>query len=334
MIFVGGGALHAGEEVQELAEMLQAPIIPGRNGRGVVSNDHYLSLTGPGGYDLWPDCDVALAVGSRMYIPLARWGFDDKIKIIRLDVDSDNLDNIAPTEVAVIGDSKESLRKLISVLSRTMTPKPSRKAEIEAHRAKMDAVFRTLQPQYDFVQAIRAALPEDGIFIDEVTQIGFVARVAMPVHHPRSYISTGYQGTLGFGFPTALGVKVAFPDRPVLNVSGDGGFMYNVQELSTAVCHNIALVTVVFADNAFGNVKRMQQRRYGGREIASDLHNPDFVRLAESFGVTAARVHTPSELEKAIRQGFEHHGPTLIEVPVGEMPSPWEITYPSANRGT
>jgi acetolactate synthase-1/2/3 large subunit len=249
-------------------------------------------------------------------------------------VDSDNLDNIAPTEVAVIGDSKESLRKLISVLSRTMTPKPSRKAEIEAHRAKMDAVFRTLQPQYDFVQAIRAALPEDGIFIDEVTQIGFVARVAMPVHHPRSYISTGYQGTLGFGFPTALGVKVAFPDRPVLNVSGDGGFMYNVQELSTAVCHNIALVTVVFADNAFGNVKRMQQRRYGGREIASDLHNPDFVRLAESFGVTAARVHTPSELEKAIRQGFEHHGPTLIEVPVGEMPSPWEITYPSANRGT
>ena len=175
-------------------------------------------------------------------------------------------------------------------------------------------------------------MPDDALFVDEVSQLGFVSRFALPVHHPRSFISTGYQGTLGFGFPTALGVKVGNPDKAVINITGDGGSMFNVQELATAVKHQIGLVTIVFADGAFGNVRRMQKVDYNGRFIASDLHNPDFVKMADAFGAQGIRATNPDELRKAIRQGLAESGPTLIEVPVGEMPSPWAQAAWSRNR--
>ncbi|MBW2027819.1 MAG: hypothetical protein JRJ31_01940, partial [Deltaproteobacteria bacterium] len=148
-----------------------------------------------------------------------------------------------------------------------------------------------------------------------------------PVYRPRTYVSSGYQGTLGFGFATALGVKVGNPDKPVLSINGDGGFMYNVQELATAVQHGLPVVAIVFSDNAYGNVKRSQIQRYGGRVIATDLHNPDFVKLAESFGAAAYKAETFDELRLAIRKGFDEKGPTLIEVPVGhyDMPNPWRM---------
>ena len=148
-------------------------------------------------------------------------------------------------------------------------------------------------PQMAFLDAIRAELPEDGIFVDEVTQIGFAARVALPVYKPRTFLSPGYQDNLGWGFATALGAQDARRDVPVLSISGDGGFLYTANELATAVRHRIPLTTIVFADGAFGNVRRIQQEHYGNRVIASDLANPDFVRFAESFGAAAERVRTP-----------------------------------------
>ena len=169
--------------------------------------------------------------------------------------------------------------------------------------------------------------------MDEVTQIGYVARFALPIYKARTYVTSGYQGTLGYGFPTALGVKVAHPDKPVLGVAGDGGFLFNVGELATAVKHNIGLVLVVFNDGAYGNVRRMQKQNYDNRLIASDLYNPDFVKLAESFGLQGIRAESLDELRGAIRKGFATDGPTLIEVPVGEMPSPWPISFAPPNRG-
>ena len=115
------------------------------------------------------------------------------------------------------------------------------------------------------------------------SQVGYVSRVAMPIYHPRTFLTSAYQGTLGAGFATAIGAKVAHPDKQVLSINGDGGFMYNVQELATAVKYNIPVVAIVFADGAYGNVRRMQQELYDNRTIASDLTNPDFVALAERF---------------------------------------------------
>ena len=145
----------------------------------------------------------------------------------------------------------------------------------------------------------------------------------MPVYNPRSFIASGYQGTLGWGYATGLGAKVARPDTPVLSINGDGGFMFNVQELATAVRHNINLVAVVYNDGAYGNVQRIQKFSYGNRMIASDLTNPDLCKLAESFGVAALKATSPEQLQDRIEEAFKMDAPVLIEVPVGEMPDPW-----------
>ena len=332
MIVIGGGALGASEALPELAEMLQAPVISGRNGRGVMSNAHYLSMPGESGYDLWAEADVVIGIGSRMYRPLAGWGVDDALKIIRIDIDPEAMDPIVSPDLPIVADSHEAVTALVAALGKHNRKRTSRRDEMLAYKAKLQAKYAQLEPQYTLVKAITDEMPDDGIFVDEVTQIGFAARFMMPVYRPRSYISTGYQGTLGFGFPTALGVKVGNPDKPVLNVAGDGGFMFNVQELATAVQHQIGLITMVFVDGAFGNVRRMQKENYGNRLIASDLHNPDFVKIAQAFGAQGIRAHSPDELRRAIREGLAEKGPTLIEIPVGEMPSPWRLSFPAPNR--
>ena len=337
VIIVGGGAQHASEEVKLLAEMLQAPVIPGRSGRGIMDSRHPLGLATPDGRKFYGEADVIIGIGSRMYQPLHRWGHDEEMTLIRLDIDPTVMAHTRSADVALNSDSKQTLAALLDELPKHNVSRADRTDEMWEHRAAMDKLYQTLDPQYSYIQALRAELPENGLFVDEVSQMGFASRFIMPSYHPRSFISTGYQGTLGFGFATALGVKVGNPDTPVLSISGDGGFMYNVQELSTAMRHNINLVTVVFADGAFGNVRRMQKQLYDNRLIASDLHNPNFVKLAKSFGMKATRAKSPKKLRKALRKAFAANEPVLIEVPTiptTEMPSPWPISYAPPVRGT
>src|SRR5262249_6164896 len=210
----------------------------------------------------------------------------------------------------------------------------SRTPEMQARHAGWDEKLAKLAPQRAFLDAIRAELPQDGILVDEVTQMGFVARLAFPVYRPRTFLSPGYQDNLGWGYATALGVQHARPDVPVVAISGDGGFMFTANELATAVRHRIALVAIVFNDGAFGNVRRIQAEQYGDRLIACDLANPDFLKFAESFGAAAERTKDPAGLRLALRRGFARRdGPTLIEVPVGPMPSPWEFIHMPKVRG-
>jgi acetolactate synthase-1/2/3 large subunit len=183
-----------------------------------------------------------------------------------------------------------------------------------------------------YLEAVRAALPEDGIFVDELTQMGYAARVGFPVYRPRTFLTAGYQGTLGWGYATALGAKVAKPDTPVLAISGDGGFLFTAQEMATARQNNIGLVTVVFNDGAYGNVKRIQQQSYHNRTIATDLRNPDFVQMAKSFDIEGLRAESPEALRKCIEQAFKSGSPTVIDVPVGPMPDPWRLLMPARNR--
>ncbi|MFZ0096244.1 MAG: thiamine pyrophosphate-dependent enzyme, partial [Pseudolabrys sp.] len=184
-----------------------------------------------------------------------------------------------------------------------------------------------------FLEAIRAGLPEDGIFVDEVTQVGFAARLAFPVYKPRTFLSPGYQDNLGWGYASALGAQHARPDVPVLSINGDGGFLYTGNELATAIRHRIPLVAVIFVDAAFGNVRRIQQEQFGNRLIACDLANPDFVKYAESFGAAGRRARDPDELRLALQESFARREPTLIEVPVAPMPSPWEFIQMPRVRG-
>jgi acetolactate synthase-1/2/3 large subunit len=204
---------------------------------------------------------------------------------------------------------------------------------MQERQAKLRERLAKLAPQLAFLSAIRAGLPEDGIYVDEVTQIGFAARLALPIYRPRTFLSPGYQDNLGWGYATALGAQHARPDVPVLSINGDGGFLYTGNELATAIRHRIPLVAVVFVDGAFGNVRRIQQEQFGNRLIASDLANPDFVKYAESFGAAGRRARGPDELRVALQESFARREPTLIEVPVGALPSPWEFIHMPRVRG-
>jgi acetolactate synthase-1/2/3 large subunit len=222
---------------------------------------------------------------------------------------------------------------MIDALGRTNQRRAARRDEMQERQAKWHARFQKLAPQLGFLEAIRAELPDDGIFVDEVTQVGFAARLAFPVYRPRTFLSPGFQDNLGWGYATALGAQHARPDVPVVSISGDGGFLYTSNEMATAMRHRIPLVTIVFADGAFGNVRRIQQERYGNRLIASDLTNPDFVKYAESFGVAAERVRSPDELRRTLKRAIARREPSLIEVPLGPMPSPWEFIHMTRVRG-
>ncbi len=333
MIFVGSGALACGEAVEALAEMIQAPVVGNRMGRGILSNRHPLSLTHFAAHKLWETADVVLAVGSRLQQPRMNWGTDDGLKIIHVDIDPVEINRIAAPDVAIVGDAQDIMPALVNSVGKLAPARASRADEMMAVKGEVHALLEDkLAPQMSWIKVLREGLDDDGIYVDELTQVGYVSRVAMPIYHPRTFLTSGYQGTLGSGLATAIGAKIAYPDRQVLSINGDGGFMYNVQELATAVKYNVAVVAIVFADGAYGNVRRMQQNLYDNRTIASDLTNPDFVALAESFGCAAYRAETPEELAKTLPEAFKQSVPVVIEVPFPATPDPWSVMIPPRNR--
>lgn len=324
LIIIGGGAMDAGTELGFLADALQAPVSYHRSGIGAFDTRHPFSVSVLQGMKLWEDADVVLAVGTRLQLQLMNWGIDPGLKVIRVDADPEEINRIRRPEVGIVGDAAPVLRAIAEALPRHNKRRVSRRDEIATLKAAFNAeAARQFAPQAGFIAALRAELPENGIFVDEVTQIGHVIRLFWETSKPRTFLTPAYQGTLGWGVATALGAKAACPDVPVVCIAGDGGFMFNVQELASAVQHRLAVVFVVFNDNAFGNVRRMQVQDYGNRVIASDLRNPDFVKLAESFGMMGLRVSTPDALRGALKKAIASNEPALIEVPVGEMPSPW-----------
>lgn len=245
--------------------------------------------------------------------------------VIQLDIDPEEIGRNFPPTIGIVADAKRGLAALLNRLPLYNRRRESRRAELRALKERIFDLLWEVQPQASYAMALREALPEEGILVSESTQVGYWTWNAFPVYRPRTFLTSGYQGTLGFGFATALGAKAGHPDRPVLSLNGDGGFFYNLPELATMVQHRLDVITVVFNDNAYGNVRRIQKERFGGRFIASDLYNPDFVMLAQSFGIEGVRVGTPEALRDVVTDAVRDPRPILIEVPVGEMPSIWGI---------
>ena len=334
LIVAGGGAQDAAAEVTELSQMLQAPVLAFRRGRGVLDSRNPFSVTLPLGHELWREAEVVLGIGTRLFFGFQHWGVDDDLTVIRVDADPEEPERFCAPAVALIGQAKPILRRLIDALGRHNQARASRREEMIERQSKMRSRLQKLSPQVAFLDAIRTELGEDGIFVDEVTQIGFAARLAYPVYKPRTFISPGYQDALGWGYATALGVQDARRDVPVLSISGDGGFLFTGSDIATAMRHRIPLVCVIFNDGAYGNVRRIQEEHYGNRLIACDLSNPDFVRFAESFGAAAERAHDPRQLGAALRRAFKRRDqPSIIEVPVGPLPSPWDFVFMPRVRG-
>lgn len=332
LIIVGGGAQHASAEITALADLLQAPVVGHRMGQGILDARHPMAANVLMGHKLWGKADVVLAVGTRLQVQLQQWGTDAALKVIRIDADADELDRIARPAIGITADAAIALRLLCDALPTHNRRRDPRAAEIAGLRAEQQQVASILQPQIGYLDAIRAELPEDGVFVDELTQLGYAARLVFPVYRPRTFISPGYQGTLGWGVATAIGVKVARPDVPVVAVSGDGGFLFNAQELASAVQHRIPVVIVLVNDGAYGNVRRIQADSFGNRLIASDLRNPDFQKFVESFGALALRATSPAELRQSLRTAFKADVPAVIEIPAGVMPDPWPLMRQPPSR--
>ncbi|MGA2993320.1 thiamine pyrophosphate-dependent enzyme [Bradyrhizobium sp.] len=333
MIFVGSGAIEAGDEILELAELIDAPVVAFRSGRGIVSNAHELGLTMAAAYRLWPQTDLMIGIGTRLELPaMTRWPFrPEGLKSIRIDIDPVEMRRYVPN-AAIVADAKPGTSELLATVQKAGYAKTRgrRAAIVEASAAALKEIQK-IQPQMAYLNILREVLPSNAIVTDELSQVGFASWYGFPVYEPRTFISSGYQGTLGSGFPTALGAKVAHPDRPVVAITGDGGFMFGVQELATAAQFNIGVVVLVFNNNSYGNVRRDQRERFDGRIVASDLVNPDFIKLAESFGVGATRVTSPDHFRPALEKALAHGGPTLIdiEVPRDSEVSPWTFIHPA-----
>lgn len=332
LIVTGGGAQDASPEVTALSGILQAPVFSFRRGRGVLDGRSPFSVAMPLARDLWGEADVVLGIGTRLFYGFQQWGIDDELAVIRVDADPEEPDRFRKAAVALVGDAAPILRRLIDKLDGHK--RASRHEEMVERQAEWCKRMEKLGPQIAYLEAIRDALGDDGVLVEEVTQLGFAARLLYPTYKPRTFISPGYQDSLGWGYATALGVQDALRDKPVVVISGDGGFMFTATEMATAVHHRIPLTVVVFRDDAFGNVRRIQEERYGNRLIACDLTNPDFVRFAESFGAAAERARNPQELRVALNRSLNRRDqPTLIEVPVGPFPSPWEFIHLPKVRG-
>ncbi len=322
VIFVGSGALDASPSVRAIAARLNAPVVSYRTGRGVVDSRSPLSFVLPSARVLWDRSDVVLALGTSLRVPLQRWSQRPGRKILRIDVDPASHSVLRKPALALTARLEDALPQLLQSLESSGVRSQWQMPELSALQSQWQRRVAVLEPQNAYLQGIRAALGENGVFVDELTQVGFASRLLFPVYHPRTFISTGYMGTLGYGFPTALGVKAARPQVPVVSVTGDGGFLFAASELATAVQHRIGLAVVVFNNGQYGNVQQMQREQYGGRVIASDLVNPDFVALANAFGARGRKAHNPLELRAELEAAFANPGqPTLIEVPVGDMPS-------------
>ncbi len=330
-ILAGGGAVisGAGKELLAVAEFLQAPIVDTPEGKGVISEASYLCMggasvgLGPMKHVL-PKADVLLAIGTRMV--LTGYKAAPNQKIIHIDIDPFEIGKVWPTAVGIPADAKAGLKALLAALKAQGSPRPSRRAELEIQKAEIQHELKSFGPeQTEIIDTIRKELKDDAVYVSGMTCIGYWDRLTYPVRKPRTYLTSGYFGTLGYAFPTALGAKVARPDAQVVAVSGDGGFMFNVQELSTAVKYGINTVTIVFNNGVYGASAYDQKNQFKGRYIGTDLLNPDFVKLAESFGAVGLRAEDHTKLGPLLKKALKMNKPVLLEVKVPNMTPPFEL---------
>jgi acetolactate synthase-1/2/3 large subunit len=334
LLWCGGGVIlsDASLELTKLAEVLKAPVATTPKGRGAISEDHPLSL----GCGYWGfgavreaalQADVILAVGTRLTGQMhPTTALKRPQQLIHVDADPTVIGKNYPAEVAIIADAKVALKGLLDELARKKI-QAERWGELELSKMRENHKnwLREEAPlQYGIISTLRKELGDDAVLVAGVTNIGSWCNVAYSVRRPRTFLTSSYFAAVGYGFPTALGAKVAAPDRPVVCVIGDGGFMYACGELATAVKYGIHLITVIFTDNAFGATKRDQQTNFKGRVWGTELKNPDFAKLAELFGAKGMKTE-PDQLRRALSEALEAKQAVVIEVPVPTMTAPYQI---------
>lgn len=334
LIVIGSGAQEHAEAIFNLAYRISAGVVAHRTGHGVLPLDDFLAMSMPAAHHVWPECDLVIGLGTRLFEQKGRWGVDHRLRILHIDIDAGTLHRLVEPTIGIHADLADALPQLLAALPEEQPDRGEWMKQVAIANALTEARARAeLGLTFQWISAMRQGLPPEGIFVAGMTQLGYSSWFLFPTYMPRTFISTGYQGTLGFSIPTGLGAAHARRDVPVLATSGDGGALYAIGELATAKQYDIPLNIVVFNNDAYGNVRTNQRDRYGGRIIASELINPDFVALAQSFGVNAVRAETPEALRSEIEKAVAHRGPNLIEVPIGELPPSLPFTILPRVRG-
>ena len=332
VIWAGGGVHISGasDQLLAVAEYMQMPVLSTPEGKGAISDKHYLSLGTPQGRstgeskdllrDFFYTCDVILAVGTRFATANAA----SSQKVVQIDVDPQELGRNNHNTLGIHGDARRVLPHLLGAIKSQTAARASRKGEfLKLRTERYHNSANQVEPQASYVKALRESIPDEGILVTDMTIMAYYSRAHFHTYNPRSYFTSSYTGNLGSAFPTALGVKVAVPGKPVVSISGDGSSLFNSQELATAVQFGINVVAVVFNDQAYGNVKRDMEALFDNKSLGVELHNPDFIKLAEAYGAVGIRVDGPDALTKAIKDAISMNKPVLIEVPIGPMPSPF-----------
>ena len=335
VIYAGGGVARSNAEskLEEFVNLTKIPVITSAGGKGTLSDAHPLSLgSSLSGKGLLKDyidsADVILGVGTRFSMRDQSGG---KAKLIHIDIDPNMIGHIHKDTYGLIGDAQETLRLLseeIQNLKYDSWRNPEK--EILEIKSKLSSNEDELNyPQEDFLNALREGVPSDAITIFGMTQMGYYSRSRWSAKSPKSYIDSGYSGNLGYSFPTALGAKIGNPDKAVICICGDGGFMYNSSEISTAVKYGINLVTLIYNDGSYGNVARDLDNDFGGA-YETDFVNPDFVKLAESFGAVGIRAKNPMDVKNIIPDAIKLDKPVFIDVPMDRVPRPkqWATSAP------
>ena len=333
LIYAGGGVARSDAEqaLIKFAEATNIPVVTSSGGKGSIPDNHplsYGSCFSPRGeiqemnqlYEVMQAADVVIGIGARFSLGNPA---GEVSTLVNINIDDSELTRVQANTIPLHGDARATIEALLPFLMESGAgDRPSPAEAVKAARNLISYYdIRLKEPQYPVLEAMQKGIPEDAFVVWDVSQFGFYARTHWQVTHPKTYIDSGYSFNLGYAFPTALGVKVAKPDRAVVCVAGDGGFMFNASELSTAVKYGINLVTVIFRNDSYGNVARDLEEGFDGA-YGTDLHNPDFIKFAESFGAVGMRVENPLELETMLPQALERDAPVIIDVPFGEMPIP------------
>ncbi len=325
IIIAGAGVTAAGAnaELAELAELLQAPVVLSSKSHDVLPTEHPLVLTTN---DYLPTelrmltgtSDLVLVVGSKLGAERTDNGrLPLPPSLIHIDIDPSEIGHNYPATLGIVADARLVLAALLKVLHDTHKQYSARSAEIEQVREALCKSTREANREsFAFLEALRAGLSRESIVIADMTLLGYACAQYLPVYEPRTFVHPAEFCTIGCGLPLALGAKVAAPERPVIALCGDGGFLLNVSELATAVQEKLPVTTIVFNDSTFATVKKDQRKRFNGRYIATDLLAPDYVAIAQAFHAEGIYAQSPEALYQAIRIAANNEVPTVIEVPL------------------
>ncbi|MBK90694.1 MAG: thiamine pyrophosphate-binding protein [Chloroflexi bacterium] len=318
VIYAGTGVIRseAEDELKALTELTNIPVVTSAAGKGVISDEHPHSLgsglTGEGQIKNYlENSDLIIILGSRFAI---RYPAAENTKKIHVEIDESEIGKFHEDALPVIGDAKVSINKITEgIKSMGGTNLDSPADQVKKIREILDSGKEGLHPQHEILNSLREGMPQDTISVWDMTQMGYYSRAAFKTYNTSTYFDSGYSGNLGWAFPAAIGAKVAKPDTPVVSISGDGGFMYNVQELSTAVKYGINVIAIVFNDGYYGNVRRDLELDWGG-DYETSFVNPEFAKMAETYGAKGIYVDDPTKVNQAIEEGIAAKKPTLIEV--------------------